>query len=1111
MIFKRKAQELLILAWLLFFLFPFMCPIATGQQTDKNNGFKVQIPDQMLPIPYPLKSSEKPGFNIRGIKGYNWTPEQYLEEIPFLAKYKANFMMNCYLSMFSVKDKPAFKYGNFLDSIENTWQSPIPDEKKLAFEKVFEACRKNGINFCFSMHPQLFADFPLDPDSDNDFKLLLRHYQWAQQKGVRWFAVCLDDISEDQVSISAEGHATVVNKLYLALKKKDPGAKMIFCPTYYWGDGSDIKSRPYLETLGRKLNSDVYIFWTGPEVVPKHITTEEALAYKTIVNHKVILWENYPVNDYHQTIHLGPITGRDPGLGKIMEGYMVNPLGKQNQINRIPLLTCLDYAYNPVAYEPGRSIGQSILQMAQTPDQQKVLARLVETYPGELIFQKDNSERGLVGLNPVRERFALLDNSGKSVNVVKNYISGLEELSGNLDSLFPGQFKDAVSTIRKDIFWMKLNTSESLSGPEDPVSRIRLLPPGPGNPRNSEGDFIKLDDGRMMFIYSHFTDGAGDFAQAYLAARFSNDDGKTWTDKDVMVVSNEGKTNIMSVSLLRLKNNAIGLFYLRKNSDTDCRLYMRVSKDEGNTWSKPVLCFKDQVGYYVVNNDRIVELSDGRLIAPAALHNTPRQNRTENSAAILCYYSDNSGKTWKRSKSVIRNKEVILQEPGVVELKDGRLMMFCRTNAGTQYISFSEDQGDTWTDCKPSGIISPMSPASIERIPSTGDLLLVWNNSKPAPGEEGKRTPLNIAVSEDEGLSWKNVKTIENDPDGWYCYTAIEFVGNKVLLAYCAGDRKSANGLETTQITSFPVDWLYESRISPVMTSVKVIWNKAHHNAFTDLIRYNDKWYCTFREGENHVGGDGKIRIIVSKDGDNWESAALFERQGVDLRDPKLSVTPDNRLMLHSGGSLYSGKTRTGLCPVVSFMDKTEKWSDLAEINIKDKWPWRPYWNGGTAYCVGYDDNASLYKTGNGISYEKISDLTPGERPNEAALCKIKGDTLMMLLRREAGNRHAYIGKAVNPYSDWKWQDSNWSIGGPALVNIPGKGVLAAGRCTFENMSRMVIGRITGNGFFPLFILPSGGDCSYPGMVWYEGILWVSYYSTHNKNTSIYLAKLKIE
>ena len=71
-----------------------------------------------------------------------------------------------------------------------------------------------------------------------------------------------------------------------------------------------------------------------------------------------------------------------------------------------------------------------------------------------------------------------------------------------------------------------------------------------------------MKDGRWLFIYTHFTGGAKDHSTAYLAARESSDGGKTWSDKDQVVVPNEGGFNVMSVSLLRLKSGQIALFYL---------------------------------------------------------------------------------------------------------------------------------------------------------------------------------------------------------------------------------------------------------------------------------------------------------------------------------------------------------------------------------------------------------------------------------------------------------------------------------------------------------------------------------------------------------------------
>jgi hypothetical protein len=126
----------------------------------------------------------------------------------------------------------------------------------------------------------------------------------------------------------------------------------------------------------------------------------------------------------------------------------------------------------------------------------------------------------------------------------------------------------------------------------------------------------------------------------------------------------------------------------------------------------------------------------------------------------------------------------------------------------------------TWTPIAPGNIKSPLSPASIERIPSTGDLLLVWNNNYKPGRDGGKRTPYNLAISKDEGKTWIKTKSIESDPSGWYCYTAIDFVDDYVLLGHCAGNTRINNGLATTHITRLSLDWIYsEATADPMIES----------------------------------------------------------------------------------------------------------------------------------------------------------------------------------------------------------------------------------------------------------------------------------------------------
>lgn len=351
--------------------------------------------------------------------------------------------------------------------------------------------------------------------------------------------------------------------------------------------------------------------------------------------------------------------------------------------------------------------------------------------------------------------------------------------------------------------------------PRLPLEHHLTLAPQPGNPRNSEGDFIQLKDGRWLFIYTHFVGGADDHARAFLASRESADGGRTWTGKDNVVVQNEGGFNVMSVSLLRLKSGEIALFYVRKNSLQDCRPVLRLSRDEAKTWSAPRECITNDIGYYVLNNSRVLQLENGRLIMPTSLH--PFVDRKLQSGKITTFLSDDAGQSWHRSGIAIEKDDhglpISFMEPGVVEATPAKLLMIIRTKLGCQYLSESTDHGETWRPATPSDLLSPESPATLVKIPSTGDLLLIWNDHTGKPeafrrASPPVRNPLVAAISSDGGKTWTKKKLLENEPGHGYCYTAVAFAGDHVLLAHCA--HKSPWGLETIQISSFLLRDLYQ-------------------------------------------------------------------------------------------------------------------------------------------------------------------------------------------------------------------------------------------------------------------------------------------------------------
>ncbi|MBI5834424.1 MAG: exo-alpha-sialidase [Armatimonadetes bacterium] len=348
-----------------------------------------------------------------------------------------------------------------------------------------------------------------------------------------------------------------------------------------------------------------------------------------------------------------------------------------------------------------------------------------------------------------------------------------------------------------------------------PADTIALnIEPTRQRPRQSEGAFVTLADQRVLFCYTEFTGGAADESPAHLVGIESRDGGASW-GAPREIVANEGGANVMSVSLLRLKSGRIALFYLKKNSWVDCRPYLRISDDEGASWSMPTLV-GTAPGYFVLNNDRVVQLASGRLVMPLAWHRSrgadPHSSRSFDARAVdIWYLSDDEGKTWRESRSwwaLPVASGTGLQEPGVVELGDGSLLCFARTDRGQQWEMRSTDGGETWTAPVAGPLSSPTSPASIKRLPGTNRLLAVWNDhSGRFPFPKGKRTPLVSALSDDGGKTWSRQKPIEDDPDGWYCYTALHFVGDHLLLAYCAGDSK-VGGLNRLRIRRLPIAWL---------------------------------------------------------------------------------------------------------------------------------------------------------------------------------------------------------------------------------------------------------------------------------------------------------------
>lgn len=310
------------------------------------------------------------------------------------------------------------------------------------------------------------------------------------------------------------------------------------------------------------------------------------------------------------------------------------------------------------------------------------------------------------------------------------------------------------------------------------------------------------------------------------------------------------------------------------------------------------------------------------------------------------------------------------------------------------------------------------------------------------------------------------------------------------------------------------------------LVDVRKIWDEAPHNAFTDLVHHRGEWFCVFREGKAHVSPDGKLRVIVSKDGVKWESAALISSPLGDLRDAKITVTPRGELMLNGAVAVPQPADKRHQS-FAWFSKDGRTWGEAVPVGDADFWLWRVTWWKKQAYGIGYSTNPDrnlrtirLYQSKDGRRYETlVTDLGVKQSPGETAIRFQKDGTALCLLRRDPyrgdppisdSAATAVLGRAKPPYKEWTWRDLGVRIGGPNFIELPDGRYVAVVRLHDGKTRTSLCWLDPAAGTLKEFLpLPSDGDSSYAGLVWREGLLWISYYSSHEGKTSIYLAKVR--
>ncbi len=331
-----------------------------------------------------------------------------------------------------------------------------------------------------------------------------------------------------------------------------------------------------------------------------------------------------------------------------------------------------------------------------------------------------------------------------------------------------------------------------------------------------------------------------------LLIKSSSDAGRSWGEPWMLVDGAGKQVTGFHATVVCLKSGRLGLIHSTRpetgghpGRDGGTVMFFRTSDDQGHSWSEPVLI---DAHFAMCCSGHAVVLANGRIVAPVFKWISPFTGN-EAEAWIMpdgepsptfsysfAYVSDDEGQSWTKSLSELyiskRRAAYDLEEPTVVELKDGKLLMHLRNQTGRIYRSWSADGGIGWTWPEPLQVAASNTPCLLNRMP-TGELLMVWNqNSRQEIVTGLQRHRISCAISRDEGQTWQNFKNLESlddsdtlppppagdvvvvetFEDGYayqppsdlkryhrapgvlrICYPSVAFVGDEVAIAYDYG------------------------------------------------------------------------------------------------------------------------------------------------------------------------------------------------------------------------------------------------------------------------------------------------------------------------------------
>jgi hypothetical protein len=206
---------------------------------------------------------------------------------------------------------------------------------------------------------------------------------------------------------------------------------------------------------------------------------------------------------------------------------------------------------------------------------------------------------------------------------------------------------------------------------------------------------------------------------------------------------------------------------------------------------------------------------------------------------------------------------------------------------------------------------------------------------------------------------------------------------------------------------------------------LKKVGNKADHNAFVDLCEFNQQLICCYREAENHISADGSICILTLDTKGNVLYSSRIAIPKTDLRDPKISITPDGDILLIAYARQTSINNQTIGSRNLTWLSQTgHSWSADKEFADRGWWLWRVRWHKDEAYGFAYNrkQNAIHLYSGNPRSnFHLIQPFALSlkqhkkDYPNESDLI-FDHDNAFAIVRRDADSYTAQLGHSTFPY-----------------------------------------------------------------------------------------------